>query len=433
MSNRKRSQQLINPYRQTDLELWGGLECTVNRVRDEYQDQVKRCGHQDRLGDLDMIADLGITALRYPVLWERVAPDSPHELHWNWTDERLGRLRELGIRPIAGLVHHGCGPRYATYDQPAFEFELARYARNVAERYPWIDAYTPINEPLTTARFGGLYGHWYPHQKSRKAFVEILLRECRATIRAMAEIRAVRPDAQLIQTDDLGKTHSTPELSYQADLENERRWLTWDLLCGKVIPHHPLWTFLRRAGATEHDLWFFVENACPPSVIGVNHYVTSERYLDQNLPNFPRRTWGGNHKDRYADTEVVRGAPELRTGLGGLLLEAWDRYHIPMVVTEAHLGDTEDQQKRWLAEIWQQTKQAKAVGVDVRAVTIWALLGLYDWHCLLTRRENLHEPGVFNVSSGSPTPTSLVPMIQALAAGKPVADMVPTQRGWWQV
>ena len=25
-------------------------------------------------------------------------------------------------------------------------------------RYPWIDAYTPVNEPLTTARFSGLYG-----------------------------------------------------------------------------------------------------------------------------------------------------------------------------------------------------------------------------------------------------------------------------------
>jgi dTDP-4-dehydrorhamnose reductase len=36
------------------------------------------------------------------------------------------------------------------------------FARAVAQRYPWVDSYTPVNEPLTTARFSGMYGHWYP-------------------------------------------------------------------------------------------------------------------------------------------------------------------------------------------------------------------------------------------------------------------------------
>ncbi|MFD2571914.1 family 1 glycosylhydrolase [Spirosoma soli] len=432
MSNRQRKRAELYTPQTSELALWGGLECTVNRVGDTYQDQVYRSGHHDRIDDLDLIADLGISALRYPVLWERAAPDNPDELNWTWTDERLNRLRQLGIRPIAGLVHHGCGPRYATYDQPAFEHELARYARRVAERYPWVDAYTPINEPLTTARFGGLYGHWYPHGKSPRTFVDILLRECRATVRAMAEIRAVRPDAQLIQTDDLGKTHSTPLLQYQADLENERRWLSWDLLCGRINPDHPMWDYLRRFGASERDLWFLVENACPPSVMGINHYVTSERYLDHNVRNYPTRMRGGNGFHRYADTEMVRAVPELRTGIGGLLQEAWLRYGLPIVVTEAHLGDTEDEQMRWLGEIWQQAHQAKAAGVDIQAVTVWALLGLYDWHCLLTKREDKHEPGVFNVSSGHPEPTALAPMIKRLAAGEPVESLIPPGLGWWQ-
>jgi dTDP-4-dehydrorhamnose reductase len=215
-------------------------------------------------------------------------------------------------------------------------------------------------------------------------------------------------------------------------LENERRWLSWDLLTGRVVPHHPLWNYLRKSGATERDLWFLVENACPPSIMGINHYVTSERYLDHNFRAYPGRTHGGNGRHRYADTEMVRALPEQRTGLGGLLLEAWQRYGLPMVITEAHLGDTEDEQMRWLGEIWQQAEQAKAAGADVQAVTVWALLGLYDWHCLLTRREDLHEPGVFNVSSGIPEPTALVPMIQRLVAGEPVEALVPPGLGWWQ-
>src|SRR5215203_439749 len=57
------------------LELWGGVECTVNRVGDIYFDQMERSGHATRLSDLCLFAGLGIRAIRYPVLWERVAPD----------------------------------------------------------------------------------------------------------------------------------------------------------------------------------------------------------------------------------------------------------------------------------------------------------------------------------------------------------------------
>ncbi|ADB40148.1 family 1 glycosylhydrolase [Spirosoma linguale] len=432
MSNQKSIWETLNKPLQNKLALWGGLECTVNRVGDVYQDQIVRSGHHDRLSDLDLIADLGIRALRYPILWERTAPDHPDQPDWSWPDERLNRLRQLDIRPIVGLVHHGCGPRYATYDTPAFEDGLARFARQVAERYPWIDAYTPINEPLTTARFGGLYGLWYPHGRSNQLFVDLLLRECRATIRVMAEIRAVQPNAQLIQTDDLGKTHSTPVLSYQAELENERRWLGWDLLCGHVTPHHPLWAYLRESGASEADLWYLIEHACPPSVIGVNHYVTSERYIDHRIHHYPTHLHGGNGYHRYADTEVVRAAPEQRTGLATLLQEAWQRYALPIVVTEAHLGDRPEEQMRWLGELWQQAQQAQDAGADVRAVSVWAIMGLYDWHCLLTRREDRHEPGVFNVSSGIPEPTELATMLKRLTAGEPIGSLVPPGPGWWQ-
>lgn len=414
------------------LMLWGGIECTVNRVGDHYQDQVVRSGHHDRLDDLDCLTELGLRTLRYPVLWERTAPNHPNDLDWRWPDERLNRLRALGIRPVVGLVHHGCGPHYATFDTPAFEQELPRYARRVAERYPWVLAYTPVNEPLTTARFAGLYGLWYPHCRSDKQFVTILLRQVRATVRAMGEIRAVQPNARLVQTDDLGYVHSTPGIRHQADFENARRWLTWDLLCGRVTPHHDLWDYLRGAGATEHELWYHVENPCPPSIVGVNHYVTSERYLDDNVNAYHSSTHSTNGRQRYVDTEVVRAAPEQRLGLGNLLMQAGQRYGLPLVVTEAHLGCTVDEQMRWLGEVWQQAEAAKRAGADVRAVTAWALLGLYDWHCLLTRRENRHEPGAFDVQSGRPVPTQLANMIRQIAAGQPVPTLVPPGRGWWQ-
>ena len=135
------------------LEMWAGIECTVHRLRDQYYGQLERNGHATRLDDLDRVAALGVRALRYPVLWERTAPDGPESADWRWADERLGRLRELGVRPIVGLVHHGSSPGQTSRVDPGFVDGLAAYASAVAERSPWVEEWTPVNEPLMTARF----------------------------------------------------------------------------------------------------------------------------------------------------------------------------------------------------------------------------------------------------------------------------------------
>ena len=118
------------------LALWGGLEATVNRVRDRYFSQMEQNGHDKRIADLDRFAALGIKALRYPVLWELVAPNGLQQADWSWPDERLPALRDLGITPIVGLVHHGSGPRDTSLPDPAFADKLAAYAGAVAAAIP---------------------------------------------------------------------------------------------------------------------------------------------------------------------------------------------------------------------------------------------------------------------------------------------------------
>ena len=147
-------------------------------------------------------------------------------------------LRERGIKVIGGLLHHGSGPKYTDLLDPDFPRKLADYAARVAERYPWIEMWTPVNEPLTTARFSGLYGHWYPHGRDYPTFLRALVNQCKGTLEAMRAIRRAIPGARLVQTEDLGKTFSTAPLRYQAAHENERRWLSLDLLCGRVDVRH---------------------------------------------------------------------------------------------------------------------------------------------------------------------------------------------------
>jgi dTDP-4-dehydrorhamnose reductase len=410
--------------------MWAGIECTVNRVGDRYFDQVVRSGHDQRETDLERIAELGVRTLRYPIIWERTAPARLEDADWSWADARLARLQASSIEPIAGLLHHGSGPTYTSLVDPEFPRHFSRYAGAVAARYPWITDFTPINEPLTTARFSGLYGHWYPHGTSNELFARALVGQCKATVLAMRAIRYVTPHARLISTEDLAFTHSAPALAYQAAFENERRWLSLDLLCGRIDRHHALWRWLQRAGIGADELLWFTDNPCPPDVIGCNYYVTSERYLDPQLSAWPAHEHGGNGRERYADVAAARAC-----GLAGpaqLLGECYARFRRPIAITEAHLGCTPDEQIRWLVYLYDEAIRARTSGVPVVALTVWAVLGSYDWHCLVTRDEGIYEPGVFNIAGPRLEATPLTAIVSSLARGTRPTHEALSSAGWWR-
>ncbi|MFL5352850.1 family 1 glycosylhydrolase [Archangium sp.] len=415
------------------LELWGGLECTVNRVGDVFFDQMERNGHATRVSDLLLFAGLGIRAIRYPVLWERVAPESFEGIDWTWVDERLGRLRELNIRPIVGLTHHGSGPRHTSLVDASFATGLADFALRVAERYPWLEAYTPVNEPVTTARFSGLYGVWYPHGRDYPTFARALVTECRAVVLAMKAVRTVNPRAQLIQTEDLGRRYSTPALAHLAEFHNQRRWLSLDLLCGRLDREHPLYRHMLQWGIGEDELEWFLEHRCPPDVVGINHYASSDRYLDERLDHYPDRAHMEEEDGlRYADMEAVRARLDIPIGVDRIIRDTWERYRLPVAVTEAHLGSTREEQLRWLQEFWEVAGRMRGEGVEVRAVTVWSLLGSFDWNVLVSRADGFYEPGPFDVRAPRPRPTALAHLMRDLSAGR-MRDEDPLlcMPGWW--
>ena len=414
------------------LELWGGVECSTVRIGDEVRDQLRETGHFERDHDLDAIAALGIRTLRYPILWDTVERDDG-SLDFAWHDRRLERLRELGIRVIGGLVHHGSGPRHTHVLDPDWPAKLGAYAAKVAERYPWIDTWVPVNEPLTTSRFACLYGHWFPHHRSLEDMARSLVIQCEGVAEAMRAIRAVNPAALLMVTEDLGKIFATRPLWHQARHENRRRWLTLDLLTGRLTRRHPLFDIFERAGIAESRLRAFESGETVPDLIGVDHYLTSERYLDHRIDLYPAVEPGGNGKQVYVDLEAVR-IPRLagRLGPARRLREAWQRYRIPLVFGEVHHGCSRDEQLRWFDQVWRETSQVRAEGIDVRAVTLWALFGTVDWRSLLTRHEGRYDAGAFDARSPQPRPTLIARAAQGFAATGRFDHPALEAEGWWR-
>jgi hypothetical protein len=269
--------------------MWGGIECSHVRIGAEIRDQCVETGHRDRPGDLDLVAGTGVRTMRYPVIWGTVAAGDG--LDFAWHDARLSRLRALGIRPIAGLLHHGWGPGDLHALHPDFVNAFAAYAEAVARRYPWIADYTPINEPVTTARFSYLYGHWYPHLRDEAAFLRAVVACARATAEAMRRIRRHRPDARLVQTEDFGRVFAAGASGLSGGSRERpevprRRPPDGTGGTGPPVPRPaPRGRGRGRPRAP-------ARRALPARPLGLDYYLTSDRFLDPDLGRHPAcRAW----------------------------------------------------------------------------------------------------------------------------------------------
>ncbi|MDB5095017.1 MAG: dTDP-4-dehydrorhamnose reductase, partial [Candidatus Eremiobacteraeota bacterium] len=224
-----------------DFEVWASPEPTVARVDAErYVDQLALTGHGEREGDIRLLASLGVDASRTPVLWERTAPDDPLRVDLGSARRRLGALAGAGIEPIVTLLHHGSGPRYTDLLDPAFPALFADYAETVARAFPWVRRWTPINEPLTTARFSTLYGVWYPNLRDDRAFGRALVHQTLAQQEAMARIRAIVPNAEFVLTEDLQRFAAGDDaVRGYVDFLRERMYVSIELVAGRVDAAHP--------------------------------------------------------------------------------------------------------------------------------------------------------------------------------------------------
>jgi dTDP-4-dehydrorhamnose reductase len=405
------------------LEVWASPEPTVARIdADTVRDQSFETGWSTRAGDVDRIADLGVGCCRFPVLWEHVAPQAPGQRDFRRQQAGLARLRARGVDPIVTLLHHGSGPRYTDLLDPAFPQLFADYAAAAARELPGVRRWTPINEPLTTARFSTLYGVWYPNRADDAAFGRALIHETLATVYAMERIRAVDPAARLVVTEDLQRfTAADPGVARYVDFLRERALLSIELLAGRVVAGHPLYAFLiDRCAVGARELESLAARAVAPDLVAFNHYPHSERYIFS--------AGGGVAGDVPA--VYVAGEPPPRAQ--PLLRAAARRLSLPLALGEVHVDAPAPERVRWLAQHVADVLALRAEGVDLRAVGVWAAFGLIDWHSRLRARAGAAEDGIYTFAGpdGIPQPTVLTAAVQALARGERIDDRGVL--GWWE-
>ena len=152
MSPEKR---ILKPDR---LGIWGGIECTINRIGNKWQDQLDQSGYYHRKDDLEKILDIGFDAFRFPLLWEKHQPDYGAKVDWSWGQRQLQILKAHKIIPIVGLLHHGSGPKFTSLQDPDFPAKFSQYAGKTAEAFEWVSYYTPLWKSSHPGTVAGLSG-----------------------------------------------------------------------------------------------------------------------------------------------------------------------------------------------------------------------------------------------------------------------------------
>lgn len=326
--------------------------------------------------------EAGITNLRYAFPWHVLEPKRG-QFNWDYADERMAEFDKLGINVLLDVMHFG-SPLYLNQavGDPEFPEALERFTTAMVGRYKGqVNTWCPYNEPLVSALFSGDLGFWPPYQRKWRGYMPVLSRIVQAVSRGIRAIRATAPDATVLLCD-ASENYKTREPYLQAEVKrrNLRRFIVMDLLLGRVDRDHPLYTWLNSYGLSELDLQWFRTNPQRPDVFGLDYYPHSDWQLETKV---------GIVKQRRADNPL---------GLYGVANAYWNRYGIPLMLTETSIDGKPINREIWLDQTINDIRRLREDGVPMLGLIWWPLLDQLDWDGAMTHRiGKIHEVGLFGL------------------------------------
>ena len=384
----------------------------TGRSLDEYE----LTEHYDRWrSDLDLVAKLGVGAIRYGIPWHRVNP-ARDRWDFSFADKTLDYLLELGIEPIVDLVHYGVpswiAGAFLHADYPRY---VAEYAARVAERFRGrVRAFTPLNEPRITAWYAGRLGLWPPFQRGWSGFLRVLVAVAQGIVASERALRDVDADVVSLHVDaaDL-YLPATSDLEGEAARRQLIGFLALDLVSGRVDEQHPLFAWLVVHGVTPSALDGFRERPLELRALGINLYpLFSQKILKRR---------GGRLRALmpYAGPDVLERLCELYHG----------RYGVPLVISETASDGSVARRAAWLSASVAAVARVRARGIPLVGYTWWPLFALVAWAYRQGRKEPGHylkQMGLWDLVPAARgglerVETPLVATYRAFASSSPLA------------
>lgn len=328
----------------------GGFECSTHRLASGKRLDLLRSTRHDELaaGDYRLLQDFGIRTARDGFRWHLIEQE-PGRYDFSSAEPMLRAAHETGMQVIWDLWHYGW-PEGLDIFSADFVTRFARFAAAAVERISAHDSVpfiSPINEISFFSWAGGEGEAFNPFARNRGG--EMKRQLVRATIEAIAAMRAVNPAIRLFQIDPMINViakESCPQDAAAAESYRQSQFEAWDMIAGRAQPE---------LGGQEDFL----------DVIGVNYYI-------HNQWTFP-----GGH-----GSMIVPSNPRYRH-VREMLAEIYARYRRPIFIAETGIED--ETRSTWLRYMANEAAAALSAGVPVEGLCLYPIVNHPGWdddrHC----------------------------------------------------
>jgi len=324
----------------------GGFECATGyNARGDWIDQVAATHHDLHVEeDYRRLREVGILAAREAIRWPLI--DQGRERYDFSSVLPFVRAADRhGVEVIWDLFHYGYPAGldlFAEEFPERFETYCAAAAKFISEHQAGRCFFTPINEPSFFSWAAAEVGRFAPHVHGRAFELKVTL--ARAGIRGINAIRAVVPEARIVNVDPLCHVtlpHGRQDLVDAVNHFNDTAvWESWDMLAGRMMPE---------LGGSRAHL----------DIVGINYYWTNQWELGRD------------------ECPLAADDPR-RVPLSTLIGQAWERYGGELLLTEtAHV---DDMRPRWLAHVVDEAEILLRQGVPLRGICLYPILGMPEWH-----------------------------------------------------
>ncbi|MEN6551158.1 MAG: glycoside hydrolase family 1 protein [Candidatus Cryosericum sp.] len=327
--------------------------------------------------DIALMQQLHLQTYRMSLEWSRIEPEQGHfdsDAMQHYRKE-LEMLVAAGIRPLVTL-HYFTNPLWVEdaggWLNPEaadwFEGYTAYAVENLGDL---VSDWCTINAPNQYLAQGYLIGGWPPNDVGLTRYLRAARTMIAAHIRAYRKLHQVRAAAGYQNTSVGTALHLRPFDPKHGTGHERRAAATWDRL------FHELFV----SGMCEGRLLQPLGSGYPLGegrycdFFGVNYY-TRDIVNCADAPNAP-----------LGRREVRDGAPTSNLGweiypegLYRVCRRYWDRYHIPVFITENGTADATDAFRAdFIYEHLWQVHQLIEDGVDVQRYYYWSLLDGFEW------------------------------------------------------
>lgn len=361
--------------------------------------------------DVQMMAELGLKAYRFSIAWTRIIPDGDGEINKAGIDFYNALIDELcayHIEPVVTMYHfdlplalHEKGGWANRHTIDAF----VRYARILFENFgDRVKSWLTINEQNV------MINHPSAMNPGRLPSKKELYQQCHNMF--IASAKATLLCHEMIENGKIGPapniTAIYPETCKPEDIiaadnwESIRCWLYLDMaVYGRY--NNLVWSYLEDHMLTpeieEGDMDLLAQ--AKPDYLGINYYATATVAGPKN-DGTDCQARNGDQQIMIGEEGVYRAANNqyLETteygwmidsiGLRVTLRRIYDRYHMPILITENGIGAKDELAKDgkihdhyridYLQRHFHQAQLAITDGVDLIGYCPWSFMDLVSTH-----------------------------------------------------